>query len=96
MVLHDLRLFRDINYRAESSAGTSKSYTLGVDEYFALGDNSANSSDSRDWSIPGVPRNAFIGKPFLIHQPLKAGRLSANGKDWRMQTVDWDRFRLLN
>ena len=45
-------------------------------EYFLLGDNSANSDDSRSWQIPAVPERNFLGKPFLLHQP---SRPSASG-----------------
>ncbi len=36
--------------------------------YFMLGDNSANSSDSRDWGI--MPRKNIIGRAFLIFWPF--------------------------
>lgn len=46
------------------------------DEYFMLGDNSPESSDSRLWSNNrgaynrhAVPRHAFVGKAFLIYWP---------------------------
>lgn len=103
VVVHNLKLYRDIFYRSESNAPPGgRKYALGASEYFALGDNSANSSDSRDWKDAkgrdafGISESAFIGKPFLIHQPLKAERITANGKDWKVQVVDWDRLRLLN
>ncbi len=103
VVVHNLKLYRDIYYRTESNAPAGgRKYPLGANEYFALGDNSANSSDSRDWKDAegrdsfGISESAFIGKPFLIHQPLKAGRMTANGKDWKVQVVDWERLRLLN
>jgi signal peptidase I len=100
VVLRNLRLARDAHYRAFGQSGCDAPYRLGPDEYFVLGDNSANSSDSRSWEndltrqhIPGVPERDFIGKPFLIHQPLKAGRVTVNGQDRTFQTVDWSRMR---
>lgn len=93
LVIRHLTLFRDIHYRSEEGkSGTREQYRLGADEYFVLGDNTANSQDSREWAIPGVPERAFLGKPFLIHQPLKAAQLPILG---RVQTVDWDRLRLM-
>jgi signal peptidase I len=93
VVLHHLTLHRDIHYRSEEGKfGTREQYRLPADEYFLLGDNTANSQDSREWEKPGVPERHFLGKPFLVHQPLKAGRLPVLG---RVQTIDWERFRLL-
>ena len=101
VVVRDLVLYRDIHYFARSAHAAFEPYTLAGDEFFFLGDNANNSGDSREWkdetgvAKPGVPLGAFIGKPFLIHQPLKAGRVTVNGTDRQFTTVDWDRVRLL-
>jgi signal peptidase I len=60
-----------------------------------LGDNSPDSHDSRGWDVPGVPRRFMIGKPFLIHQPVRVGRLTVAGRDRTLLTIDWDRLRWL-
>lgn len=44
--------------------------TLGEDEYFVLGDNRNNSSDSRDPSVGNIQRDQIIGKAFLRIWPL--------------------------
>ncbi len=95
VVLHHLKLSRDVQYRAEGENAIAEAWQLGRDEYFMLGDNSPSSEDSRAWKKPGVPEGDFIGKPFLVHQPLRIGRLVLNGKEQRFQTIDWDRFRFL-
>ena len=53
-----------------------------------LGDNSANSDDSRSWQIPAVPERNFLGKPFLLHQPSRP--YGAAG-DW--SHADMNRYR---
>ena len=70
--------------------------TLGPKEYFVLGDNSGNSQDSRKWPSPGVPEADFIGKPFLVHQPLRMGRVTVGGQERAFQTLDWSRMRWLH
>ncbi len=43
---------------------------LGEDEYFVLGDNRNNSSDSRDPSVGNIHRNDIIGRAFIRIWPL--------------------------
>ncbi len=43
---------------------------LGEDEYFVLGDNRNNSSDSRDPSVGNIHKDQIIGKAFLRIWPL--------------------------
>lgn len=104
VTISHLKLARDAHYRTDESfpSGCNQPVKLGEKEYFLLGDNSSHSSDSRNWKdektgihIPGVPESHFIGKPFLIHQPLKAGQLSVNGQDHTIQTIDWSRMKWL-
>jgi signal peptidase I len=96
LVVRGLRLSRDIHYTQYGEHGTRHPVALGPEEYFVLGDNSGNSQDSRKWERPGVPEGDFIGKPFLVHQPLKLGRVSAGGRDRVFQTLDWSRLRWLH
>lgn len=44
--------------------------TLGDDEYFVMGDNRNNSSDSRDPSVGNIKREDIIGKAFIRIWPL--------------------------
>ena len=94
-VVSNLKLFRDVHYLPFGVAASG--VRLGPAEYFALGDNTANSHDSRTWLVdgqpaPGVPAAGLLGKPFLIHQPMRLSRTPVGGP---VQTLDWDRLRLL-
>ncbi len=98
VVVRDLKLFRDIHYTAEANDyhATRHPAVLGARQYFVLGDNSGNSEDSRKWPNPAVPESSFIGKPFLIHQPLRLGRVSVGGRERVFQSLDWSRLRWLH
>ncbi|HST89067.1 MAG TPA: signal peptidase I, partial [Ktedonobacterales bacterium] len=48
-------------------------WVLKSDQYFVLGDNRGDSSDSRDWGP--VPRNDIIGKAALVYWPFNDLRL---------------------
>jgi signal peptidase I len=100
LAVRNLKLYRDIHYTQYGTNGTQPPHghplTLGSGEYFMLGDNSGNSQDSRKWPVPGVPEADFIGKPFLIHQPLRPARVSVGGRERVIQTVDWSRLRWLH
>ena len=74
-VLSGLKLYRDVHYadRLETAGGDSEKgrYKLGEEEYFFLGDNPADSIDSRDWSRPGLKLKQIIGSvsPPLTTEP---------------------------
>ncbi|MFA6186964.1 MAG: signal peptidase I [Phycisphaerae bacterium] len=89
LTLNDVALYRDINYlsirpdnrQPVDRAGEGNPFTLGKDEFFAMGDNSPDSADSRLWSIEGignngtsyrmgiVPRDYLVGKAFFVYWP---------------------------
>jgi signal peptidase I len=96
LVLRNVTLDRDVHYTQAGRHGTRTPAKLGDNEYFMLGDNSGNSQDSREWPEPGVPESDFIGKPFLIHQPLRLRGVSVGGRDRTYQTLDWSRLRWLH
>ncbi len=88
--LTHIGLYRDIHYLSDDSshpnfhalrATESKPMQLGKNEYFACGDNSPYSADSRLWDKKGlkngegsypagvVPKDYLVGKAFFVHWP---------------------------
>ncbi|MDY3552661.1 S26 family signal peptidase [Gemmata sp. JC717] len=97
VIVRDLKLSRDIHYTiTDERDHGNRPARLGRHEYFVLGDNTQSSEDSRKWPNPGVPEDAFIGKPFLIHQPLRLSRVSVGGREHVFQSLDWSRLRWLH
>ena len=61
------------NYGKEvmRSAGiASEPIELGEDEYFVLGDNRNNSSDSRDPSVGNIKKEDIVGRAFIRIWPF--------------------------
>jgi signal peptidase I len=89
LTITNVELYRDIyytSYRFDSKetamrAGEGNPFTLNENEYFAMGDNSPDSADSRMWDIEGignnglsyrmgvVPRDYLVGKAFFVYWP---------------------------
>lgn len=57
----------DEPYLSEPTPGNVAPRTMGPGEYFVLGDNRDNSSDSRSWGP--LPRKNIIGKAWLSYWP---------------------------
>jgi hypothetical protein len=73
-----IRLERDVCYWADLNSpwGFGRSWKLGRQEYFVLGDNSPNSKDSRLWAkSPAVPEENLIGEAFMVFWPPKRIRI---------------------
>jgi hypothetical protein len=68
---------------------------LGAGEYFLLGDNSANSYDSRCWKNPAVREDGLVGKAFLVHLPTRLLEWRQFGEKRALAVPDWARMKLL-
>ncbi|MCD7814035.1 MAG: signal peptidase I [Lachnospiraceae bacterium] len=56
----------------ENPGRASEEITLGEDEYFVLGDNRNNSTDSRTERVGNVSRDSIVGKAWLRIWPLSS------------------------
>ncbi len=54
---------------------------LGDDEYFVLGDNRNNSSDSRDFMVGNIKRKDLIGRAFVRIYPFKDFCIIKHGEE---------------
>lgn len=72
-----VKLYRDVYYTSgEGRRASDAPFQLRSGEYFALGDNSPVSRDSRSWAAGKMLTNdMFQGKPFLVHLPSRKKRL---------------------
>ncbi len=59
----------------------SEPITLGDDEYFVMGDNRNDSSDSRDYMVGNVKKKDFIGKIWIRVFPFKDFGVIPHAKD---------------
>ncbi len=64
-------------YNYSGPYGTEDHFLVPEDTFFVLGDNSANSKDSRYWGF--VPEENIVGRVFLIYLPLH--RMRVLGED---------------
>jgi len=68
------KVFKDTYYYNRGEFGKMGAVIkVPPDEYFALGDNSASSRDSRYWGF--VPKKNLIGKALVIYWPLTRMRI---------------------
>ncbi len=74
VTLREPAVYVDVYYTDNPNAhGVRSPYQLGAGEFFALGDNSVNSNDSRAWEK--VPRSYLVGEAFLVLWPLGRSKL---------------------
>jgi signal peptidase I len=94
-----LQLFRDIYYTPDGGRGVTP-YSLknlpDRQEYFALGDNSPVSVDSRLWpNGRELTTGLFLGKPFLVHLPARTGRVELGPWKGQIRIPDISRIRYI-
>jgi signal peptidase I len=58
----------------------SRTWTVGPEEYFVLGDNRNHSNDSHDWGL--LAKDAILGKAWLIYWPPQSWGLVPNHTEY--------------
>ena len=103
LTIRGLRIDRDVYYTITSQtvrAYPGRPFRLGPQEYFVLGDNSADSFDSREWTEvgPHLPRDTrpgtvradqIVGRAAFVYLP---GLLAADHGQYRVPDVGRMRF----
>ncbi|MDD5747094.1 MAG: signal peptidase I [Candidatus Omnitrophica bacterium] len=69
----DRRITPQFYYNRGLFGESGQTVSIPPEAYYALGDNSANSRDSRYWGF--IPKKNLIGKAVLIYWPLNRMRL---------------------
>ncbi len=80
LVVHRVRLFRDVAWFHQGSFGVDRPLFLGPHELFVLGDDSAHSRDSRHFGP--LERDAVLGRPIAILWPWAHIRTFASPLPW--------------
>ena len=62
------RVDRYVGYRNEEMLSVGATLEVPPNQYFAMGDNSANSRDGRYWGF--VPAKDVVGRPILVYFPF--------------------------
>ena len=57
-----------VGYRNEGLLAKGETLKVGQNQYFAMGDNSANSADGRVWGF--VPAKDVVGRPLAVYFPF--------------------------
>jgi signal peptidase I len=63
----------DESYVVNHGNGGTRDYTVPAGDYFVMGDNRPESSDSRSWGF--VPRGNFVGRAFVRLLPIQNASL---------------------
>lgn len=107
LILRNVRIDRDVYYTQSyrsRRAMAGEPFHLNANEYFVLGDNSANSHDSREWFKAGphlrerdppyrlgtVPADQIVGRAFFVYLPSMIP--SGNGAGIRVPDLGRVRF----
>lgn len=76
-VVDDPPIFKAIEYTADGKLGPGKRFKVPPDHYFALGDNTDHSKDSRTWGP--LPAENLLGRALFVWWPFNhAKSLSAS------------------